>query len=88
MFLLSAPSTFNKCQQKRGPSGKMDRNCSVLANSSWEMLLKVIGQPLGTAKKVLESRWEMPKGYWIASGQFLEGIGKPLGKAQIPAISQ
>jgi hypothetical protein len=52
------------------------------------MLLKVIGQLLGTAKRVLESRWEMPKGYWIASGQFLEGIGKPLGNAQIPAISQ
>jgi hypothetical protein len=33
------------------------------------MLLKIIGQPLGTA----ESRQEMPKGYWIASGQFLEG---------------
>ncbi len=66
----------------------MDRNCSVLANSHWEMLLKVIGQPLGTAKRVLESRWEMPKGYWIAFGQFLEGIGKPLGNAQIPANSQ
>ncbi len=66
----------------------MERNCSVLANSCWEMLLKVIGQLLGTAKRVLESCWEMPKGYWIASGQFLEGIGKPLGNAQIPAISQ
>jgi hypothetical protein len=30
----------------------------------------------------------MPKGYWIASWQFLEGIGKPLENAQIPAISQ
>jgi hypothetical protein len=30
----------------------------------------------------------MPKGYWIASGQFFEGIGKPLGNAQIPAVSQ
>jgi hypothetical protein len=69
-------------------SGKKDINCSVLANSRWEMLLKVTGQPLGTAKRVLESRSEMPKGYWIASGQFLEGIGKPLGNAQIPAISQ
>ncbi len=66
----------------------MDRNCSVLANSRWEMLLKVIWQPLGTAKRVLESGWEMPKGYWIAFGQFLEGIGKLLGNAQIPAISQ
>jgi hypothetical protein len=66
----------------------MDINCSVLPNSHKEMLLKVIGQPLGTAKKVLESRWEMPKGYWIASGQFFEDIGKPLGYAHIPAVSQ
>jgi hypothetical protein len=65
----------------------MDRYCSVLA-SLWEILLKVIGQPLGTAKRVMESRWEMPKGYWIASRQFLEGIGKLLGNAQISAISQ
>jgi hypothetical protein len=48
----------------------MDRNCSVLAKSRWEMLLNVIGQSLGTAKRVLEIRWEMPKGCWIASGQF------------------
>jgi hypothetical protein len=41
----------------------MDRNCSVLANSHWEMLLKVIGEPLDTAKSVLENRWEMPKAY-------------------------
>jgi hypothetical protein len=68
----------------------MDRYCSVLAKSCSEMLLKVIGQPLGsTAKRVLKSQWEMPKGYWITSGQFLEGIGKPLGNAQIPAaVSQ
>jgi hypothetical protein len=66
----------------------MDRNCLVLANSYWEMLLKVIGQLLGTAKRVWESRWEMPKGYWIASGQFLESTGKPLGNAQIPVVNQ
>jgi hypothetical protein len=35
-------------------------------------------------KRVLESRWEMPKGYWKASGKFLKGVGKPLGNAQIP----
>jgi hypothetical protein len=52
------------------------------------MLLKVIGKPLGTAERVLESRWEMPKGYWIASVKFLEGIGKPLVNAQIAAVSQ
>jgi hypothetical protein len=30
----------------------------------------------------------MLKGYWKASGQFLMGIGKLLGNAQIPAVSQ
>jgi hypothetical protein len=30
----------------------------------------------------------MPKGYWIAFGQFLEVIGKPLENAQISAIGQ
>jgi hypothetical protein len=52
------------------------------------MLLKAIGQLLITAKRVLESHWEMPKGYWIASEQFLESIGKPMGNAQIPAVGQ
>jgi hypothetical protein len=52
------------------------------------MLLKTIGQPLGTAKRVQESRWEIPKGYWKASGKFLESVGKPLGNAQIPTVSQ
>jgi hypothetical protein len=28
------------------------------------------------------------KGYWTASGNFLMGIEKPLGNAQIPAASQ
>ncbi len=69
------------------PFRENGENCSVLAKSRWEMLLKVIGHPLGTAKRVYESRWEMPKGYWIASEQFLEGFGKPLGNAQIPAVS-
>jgi hypothetical protein len=63
----------------------MISNCLVLVNSCWEMLLKAFEQLLGTAKMVQESRWEMPNGYWIASWQFLEGIGKPLGNAQIPA---
>ncbi len=52
------------------------------------MLLKVVGQPLDTAKSVKQICWEMPKGYWKASRQFLKGIGKPLGDAQTPAISQ
>jgi hypothetical protein len=48
------------------------------------MLLKAVGQPLGIAKRVQESQWEMPKAYWKASGQFLKDLGKPLGNAQIP----
>ncbi len=51
-------------------------------------LKKAVGQPLNTAKRVKNSRWEMPKGYWAASGKFLKGIGKPLGNAQLPATSQ
>jgi hypothetical protein len=35
--------------------------------------LKTIEQPQGTAKMVQESRWEMPKGYRLASGQYLKG---------------
>jgi hypothetical protein len=34
-----------------------------LAISRWETLLKDVGQPLGIAKRVEESRWEIPKGY-------------------------
>ncbi len=41
---------------------------SFLANSRGEMLLKTVGHLLGTAKRVQEGRWEMPK----ASGQFLK----------------
>jgi hypothetical protein len=40
------------------------------------MLLKAIGQPLGTAKRTKESRWEMPN-YWIA---ILRGYRKAAGK--------
>ncbi len=65
MFLkiLTAPLTFNKCEQKCGPSGKRDGNCNVLADSRWEILLKAVELPLGTAKRIKESLWEMPKGY-------------------------
>jgi hypothetical protein len=52
------------------------------------MLLKAVGQLLGTSKRVKESCWEMPNGYLKASGQFLKCIGKPLENAQIPAFSQ
>jgi hypothetical protein len=70
------------------PFRKRDGNCHALADSCWEMLLKAVGQPLGTTKRVLESHWEIPKGYWATSGKFLKGIGKPLGNAQTPATSQ
>ncbi len=62
--------------------------CHVLADSCWEMFLKAVEEPLGTDKKVKESRWEMPKGYWPVSGKFFIGIGKPLINAQISATSQ
>jgi hypothetical protein len=48
------------------------------------MLLKAVGQTLGTAKRVLESHWEPPKGYWKASGQFLKGVAKPLEMSKYP----
>jgi hypothetical protein len=38
--------------QKLIPSEKRDGNCYILANSRWEILLKVVEQPLGTAKRV------------------------------------
>jgi hypothetical protein len=38
------------------------------------MLLKAVGQLLSTAKKVCKIRWQMPKGYWKSSKQFLKGI--------------
>ncbi len=65
------PSILNIKKSKNTASLEIIRNCSVLANSRLGMLLKTIVQPLGIAKRVQESRWEMPKGYWRASGQFL-----------------
>ncbi len=50
------------------------QNCHLLAGSRWEMFLKAGGQPLGTSKRVHESRWDMPKGYCKASEQFLKGL--------------
>jgi hypothetical protein len=46
------------------------------------MLLKAAEQLLGTAKRVQESHWEMPKGCWPASEKFSNDIGKPMGNAQ------
>jgi hypothetical protein len=39
-------------------------------------------------ERVQESCWVMPKGSWIASGQFLKSFGKLLRNAQMPPISQ
>jgi hypothetical protein len=36
--VFTAPSTFNKCEQKHSPSEKRDGNCHVFANSRWEIL--------------------------------------------------
>jgi hypothetical protein len=59
--LLNAPLTFKKCYQKRSPSDNGDGYNHVLADSHWELLLKAVGQTLGTAKMVLESSWEFQK---------------------------
>jgi hypothetical protein len=40
---------------------EMIRNCSVLVNSRWEMLLKVIGQPEGTLKGYKKAAGKCPK---------------------------
>jgi hypothetical protein len=48
------------------------------------MIFKTVGQPLGNIKRVLESHWEMPEGYWKDSRQF----SNQLGNAQIPTASQ
>jgi hypothetical protein len=75
----SAPSASNKCYQKCGPSGKMERNCSVLANSRWEMLLKVIGQPLGNDKRLLDSLWAILRGYWKVAEKCPNSSHQPIG---------
>jgi hypothetical protein len=64
--------TFNKCSKKCGLSEKKDGNCHDLTNSRWEMLLKAIEQPLGTAT-VKECR--------KAAGKCPKAIGKPLGNS-------
>jgi hypothetical protein len=46
-------------------------NCHILADSRWEMLLKVVGQPLGNALE----------GCWTAAGKCPKAIGKPLGNS-------
>jgi hypothetical protein len=61
----------------------MDRNVLDFANICCKMLLKAIGQALGTAKRVQESRREIPKGFQIVSGEVIKGIGKLRRKAEI-----
>jgi hypothetical protein len=63
-------------------------NCHAFIDSRCEMLLMTIGQLLSTAKRVKVIGWDMPKGDWIASGQFSTCRGKLLGNAQIPSVSQ
>ncbi len=46
----------------------MDRNCSVLADSRWEILLKAIGQLLGNAQRLLDSLWAIHRECWNAAG--------------------
>jgi hypothetical protein len=70
------------------PFREKDGNCHILANNCWELFLKAVGQPLGTAKRVKENRWEMHRGYWKDSGQFLKDIGQPPGNARISNICQ
>jgi hypothetical protein len=48
----NAPWTLINVTRKPDPSEKRDRNCHILADSYWEMLLKAVRQPLGTAKRV------------------------------------
>jgi hypothetical protein len=56
---------------KKAISSKKDRNYLVFAKSPWEMLLQAIGHSLALLKGYWKDAREMPKGYWIASGQFL-----------------
>jgi hypothetical protein len=66
---------------------KRDENCHVFADLLGNAL-KAVGQPLGTAKRVSQSHWEMPKDYWKPLDNSKRGIGKLLGNAQKPTISQ
>jgi hypothetical protein len=55
------------------------------------MLLKAIGQigqQLGTTKGCRKAAEKMPKSYWKAPRKFWKSMGKTLGNAQIPAVSQ
>jgi hypothetical protein len=73
------------------------RNVKALLKGRWTEIArflpnarkcsKAIVKPLGAIKKVWESRWKIPRGYWIASEQSLKAAGKPLGRAQITQIA-
>jgi hypothetical protein len=78
--ILTAPLTFNKCEQKCGRLGKRDGNCQIYANSRWEMLppLLLAGcRYLGISQRLVyiyhlrisqrlpNSLWEFPSGFPI-----------------------
>jgi hypothetical protein len=73
---------YNIKNYKYVASRKMNLLC--FANSHLKMLLKTIGQPLGTSERLQESRGEVPKkGYWISFVQFL-GYWKATKKCPLP----
>jgi hypothetical protein len=52
IFLWCLPYFVYINKWKEVASRQMDRNCSVLANNLWEMLLKATGQTLASAERV------------------------------------
>ncbi len=83
----NTPSTLINVNRNAALQRKRDENCHVLADSLGNAL-KAVGQPLGTAKRVSQSHWEMPKGHWKPLDISKRGIGKLLGNAQKPTISK
>jgi hypothetical protein len=52
---FTAPSTFEKCEQKCSPSEKMNGNCQVFANSRREILPPLLladGRYLGISQQL------------------------------------
>jgi hypothetical protein len=78
--ICTAPSTFNKCGKKYGPSEKSDENCYVFANSHWEILPPLllagggylgISQGLsyiflGISQRLANSLWAFPSCFPIS----------------------
>jgi hypothetical protein len=59
----------------------MNGNCHILDDSCWEILLKAIGQLLGTAKGYMKAAGKCPKAIGSLLAIFLKCTGKPLGVA-------